>query len=266
MKLIKVNLKKYYPNVIKYNLFLTGIIYDKSNEYPNFKRGSVLILPGGGYQFISYREQDPIMFAFLAEGINAFTLSYSVGKAYPIPHTEVACAMDYINSHAEEYDLIPNTCSLVGFSAGGHLAATYGYLYKRLADNKEEERNLRPYALILGYPVISLIKSNNPNCRRFITGGTNKFVHLLSADEHVSKNYPPTFIFTTKTDQCVNYKNTKWLVSQLNKKNVKNKCIIYADGPHGLALANHATARNDNEFNDEVSGWVKEASKFLFDL
>ena len=82
--------------------------------------------------------------------------------------------------------------------------------------------------------------------------------------KHISKDYPPAFMWTTKTDQAVNPKNVKWLSDALNKKKVINKCIIYSNGPHGLALANEATYCNDpNLLNPEVSKWPYLADQFI---
>lgn len=254
-----INLRDYYPNNLDHDLFLTCCLYDKSREMPN-KRKNVLVLPGGGYVFTSYRERDPIMFAFLAKGYNAYGLDYSCNKAYPVPYIDVACAMMYIATHSEDQNII-----VIGFSAGGHLASTYGYIYKDLAENAKEKKLLKPYALILGYPVISLYNNNkNPNTKGRITNNDKKLAKLLSAELHVTKDYPPTFIFTTKTDQCVDYHHSVLLRDSLIKQKVKNKCIIYRCGPHGLALANEATSANDkNLINKEVSHWVDEAHEFI---
>jgi len=71
-------------------------------------------------------------------------------------------------------------------------------------------------------------------------------------------------MFATKTDESVNYQQSLLLRDSLNKKKVKNKCIIYSSGPHGLALANEATYSNCDKFlNKEVSHWVDEAHEFI---
>ena len=260
MKHIRVNLKSFYADILSSDVYLNGIIYEDNFEYPKTPRMSVLILPGGGYSFVSYREKDPVMFMFNALGYNSFSLDYSCHKVYPTPHLEVMCAMDYINKHSDEFKQKKMTTTLIGFSAGGHLACTYAYLYKELSTDE----NLKPYALVLAYPVTSLIKTNNPECVKNISNFDNKLMHLLSADEHVSKDYPPTFIWTTKTDDMVNPDNVIWLVDALRKKKVKNKCIIYSSGPHGLALANNATSCDNPEWlNIEVSKWPYVADKFI---
>lgn len=265
MKNIRINLKSFYADILPNDVYLNGFIYQNNFEYPNTPRMSVLILPGGGYSFVSLREKDPIMFAFNTLGYNSFSLDYSCHVTYPVPHLEVLCAMDYLNRHADELGIYPNKTSLIGFSAGGHLAATYAYLYKVL--KKKDNKALKPYALVLAYPVTSLIKSDNKECIKNISQFNQKLMHLLSAEEHVDKSYPPTFMWTTKTDQCVNPKNVIWLQDALNRQKVKNRCIIYKSGPHGLALANHATSCGDPDLiNQEASEWPLIADKFIRSL
>lgn len=255
-----INLKEIFPKYLDHDLYLDSCKYTDNYEFKNTKRKNVLVLPGGGYVFTSEREKDPIMFAFLAKGYNTYSLSYSCNKAYPIPHIDVACAMLYIANHNEVKDTI-----LVGFSAGGHLASSYAYLYKDLAEDKDEANLIKPYALVLGYPVISLYNNpKNPNTKKRVANNDPKLMKLLSSELHVSNDYPPTFIFATKDDQMVDVRHSLLLKDSLIKHNVKNKCIIYSSGPHGLALANEATYSNDNNFlNEEVSHWVDEAHKFI---
>jgi len=267
MKSFLINLKDYYPRNLNHDVYLSCCLYDESFEMP-IKRKGVLILPGGGYEFTSYREKDPIMFGFLKEGFNTFALSYSCHTAYPVPHVEVACAMHYINKRYKEFNLEPLTLSIVGFSAGGHLASSYGYLYKKLADNKTERKLLRPYSIVLGYPVTSVIRNRkNDKCVEIISRHDPKLLKLLETIKHIDKSYPPTFLWCTKTDKCVRYMHTVWLRNELNKHKVKNKCIIYSSGPHGLALANMATYGGDkNLLHEDASHWLEEASKFIYSI
>ena len=265
MQLKVINLKDEYSNFLPNDVYLTCVTYDLLEM--NHKRLGILILPGGGYNFTSAREKDPIMFKMLSFGFNVFALEYSCKTTYPIPHIEVACAMHYINTHHEEFNLEEYKTSLMGFSAGGHLAASYGYIYKTLADSHEEEILIRPYSIVLGYPVISLSKSPLLDTRKNITDNKPDLIKLLDVDEHISFDYPPTFMFTTKTDQVVDPKNVKWMKDALNKKKVKNKCIIFSKGPHGLALANYASYNGNPQFvNEEVSAWPKYASDFIYKL
>lgn len=264
MRLVHINLKDAYPSILTKDVYLDGFIYDKSFEYTVQKRRAVIILPGGGYDFVSYREKDPIMAKFNSLGYHAFSLSYSCLTPYPTPHLEVMCALHYLNSNHHDLGIFPKQVSLIGFSAGGHLACSYAGIYKELNKYFEDPSLLKPLALILAYPVTSLVKTNNPRCVENISHFDKKLMHLLSADEHVDKDYPPTFMWTTKTDEAVNPNNVIWLRDALKKNKVKNKCIIYSNGPHGLALANDMTSNGDPNFiNDKVSEWPTLAHEFI---
>lgn len=263
MKYLHINLKTFYTDILKNDVYLNGFVYDESFEYPNAKRRGILVLPGGGYEFVSYREKEPIMHRFNSLGYNSFSLDYSCRTLYPVPHLELMCAIHYLNTHADELGIIHKEISLVGFSAGGHLVASYAAIYKEL--NKFDDVSLiKPFALILAYPVISLVKTNNPQCVKNISNFDDKLMHLLSPEEHISEDYPPTYMWTTADDQVVNPDNVIWLRDALNKKNIKNECKIYSSGPHGLSLANLATSNHNPAFeNKTVSEWPVLADEFI---
>ncbi len=136
---------------------------EASEEMPSSKlRPMVIICPGGAYAWTSKREGEPVAMKFLAEGIHAAVLWYSVKPyAFPTSITEVASSVYYIRTHAEELHVDMNKIFVAGFSAGGHLAASYGcfWNYEFLRDALKLTANkaswLRPDGLILGYPVIT---------------------------------------------------------------------------------------------------------------
>ena len=100
---------------------------------PHCVRRAILVIPGGGYHNIcSDREGEPIAHAFMPYGYNAFVLHYTVGrkKPYPAQLIEAARAVAHIKDHADEYGIDPDAVFATGFSAGGHLAASLGVLWK----------------------------------------------------------------------------------------------------------------------------------------
>ena len=129
----------------------TGLLADDG------ARWAVLILPGGGYERIAPAEGEPVALAFLAAGIQAFVLSYSVLPAlWPRQFLEGAAALAWMRANAPELGFRPDQVAVCGFSAGGHLAGCLagGYaeplLNERLGLTPEQ---VRPDAAILGYPV-----------------------------------------------------------------------------------------------------------------
>ena len=94
-------------------------------------RPLILLCPGGGYVMTSDREAEPIAMQFLAAGFHVAILRYSVAPArYPVALREVAWSMAWLRTHAEEYHIDKNRIITMGFSAGGHLAASYGDFWK----------------------------------------------------------------------------------------------------------------------------------------
>ena len=132
----------------------TGLLADDG------ARWAVLILPGGGYERIAPAEGEPVALAFLAAGIQAFVLSYSVLPAlWPRQFLEGAAALAWMRANAPELGFRPDQVAVCGFSAGGHLAGCLagGYaeplLNERLGLTPEQVRLISEYAdeVILSY-------------------------------------------------------------------------------------------------------------------
>lgn len=128
------------------NVSLTCYLLSVGGEFTNItKRPAVLILPGGGYQMCSEREADPIAMEYLKAGYHVFILRYSVQKyaAWSNPLEDYEQAMSFVREHGNEWNIFTDKIAVIGFLAGGHLAACAATMSKN-----------RPDATILGYPVI----------------------------------------------------------------------------------------------------------------
>ena len=136
-----------------------GYCLDNSSEIdPNRKRPSVLVIPGGGYEMTSDREAEPIAMQFLAAGFNAFVLRYSVKPSiFPVALLEAAEAMQRIRTHADEWHCDADAIAVIGFSAGGHLAANLATSASDdvLAAHGYDADAVRPNGLMLAYPVVT---------------------------------------------------------------------------------------------------------------
>ena len=122
MKIITVTLA---PN----QAVLTCYLQDQSPKMPNAAiRPAMLVVPGGGYQYCSDREGEPVALAYMAQGFNAFVLRYTADATTPIDKAlqDGAAAMDYLRANAAELEIDPQQIAAVGFSAGGHLVAAQG--------------------------------------------------------------------------------------------------------------------------------------------
>ena len=137
--------------------YLTAYVMNQLNETdPNRTRSAMLILPGGGYGYVSAREGESVALAYLSHGINAFILDYSVypNCFYPTQIREASMAMIYIRENCKKYHIDPELVAAVGFSAGGHLCGCLGNMFASevLADLRNSDF-IRPTAVILSYPV-----------------------------------------------------------------------------------------------------------------
>ncbi len=223
---------------------LTAYIQDASPEMANASvRPAVLVFPGGGYFICSDREAEPVALAYLAQGYNAFVLRYSVGRESTFTQAlaDAEAALAHIKSDADRFAIDPNKIAVVGFSAGGHLAACLGTLG---AD--------RPAALVLGYPAI-LARMGE---------GIGK--DLPGADEHVTKDTPPTFLFSTSNDEVVPIENTLAFSLALARHGVLFEQHIYLDGEHGVSLADTQTsAGRPGMVNPDAAQWFARSVRFL---
>ena len=136
-----------------------GYAIDNSPEIdPARRRPAVLVIPGGGYAMTSDREAEPIALKFVGTGYNAFVLRYSCEPSrYPTSLCEAAEAMRLIRDHADEWHTDPDRIAVIGFSAGGHLAANLATSVgdDDLAVHGYDPDAARPNALMLAYPVIT---------------------------------------------------------------------------------------------------------------
>ena len=237
----------------------------------NEKRPCMVVCPGGGYAFCSEREAEPIALKFLSMGFNVFVLYYSCAPhRYPTQLREVAAVFEEIYAHADEWNCDTDKIGIIGFSAGGHLAAHYSNAY-----NCDEGRTVftdskKPAFDILCYSVITADEA---------FAHTGSFVNLLGSDPRdseskklsceklVTSDTPPAFIWHTANDECVNVKNSLCYAAALADNNVPFSLHIYPYGDHGLATCDGLTCNRDflNEKSVLAYAWIEDFKKW-FDI
>lgn len=230
-------------------------------------RKALLVIPGGGYRDVcSDREGEPIVMAFQPYGYNGFVLHYSVGRKRPFPAQliEVALAIRHIKENAEAYGIDPEEIFVVGFSAGGHLAASSGVLWKlpevtRAAGIGYGEN--RPRGVMLIYPVISAehhdISFHNLLCS---DEPSQAELERCSVERHVDGDSSPAFLLHTANDPVVDVKNSLVLAQAYADAGVPFEMHIYPDGPHGVALGNRITRCGVEKYeNAAIAQWVSHA-------
>lgn len=258
---------------------LTGYVLDDNTDTNVDQiRPAILILPGGGFLRTSNRESEPIAMKFTAEGFHAFVLRYSlVPSTHPTQLLEAAEAIRVIRNNAKEWHVDPKKIAIIGFSAGGHVAAN---LATSVSDDIEEAHGyvadeVRPNALMLAYPVISAGKyTHKPTFDRLFGDVSEEkreqLVEDLSLEKHVDSKTPPVFIWQTVTDQVVPVENSIMFVDACVKAGVNVEAHLFPKGPHGLALAVKETSKRDDSGNvipefvqPEVQQWIGLACDWL---
>ena len=248
-----------------------GYVPDNSPEVvPDRTRPTVLIVPGGGYEMTSDREGEPIALQFLAVDCNAFVLRYSCAPSvYPTALLEVAEAMRLILDNAEAWHVDPARIAVLGFSAGGHLAADFATSASNgvLRAHGYDPALLAPTALMLAYPVITSGEYRHDGSFRALLGnryGDEDAMHEVSIEEHIDARTPPVFVWHTMPDDCVPVQNTLMLIEACRAAHVPVEAHLFPEGGHGLALATAQTAwQGVNGIEPGAQAWIGLALDWL---
>ncbi len=272
MKYEVVKLKDYFPFLGEngadpcVELYLPYNMTEMHHE--NRKRPCMVVCPGGGYGMCSQRESEPIALKFLQEGFNVFVLTYSVAPhRFPTQLRQVAALMELIYKNAEEWHCDTNKVAIIGFSAGGHLAAHYSTMF-----DCDEVRAVFPEsksvnASVLCYPVISA---------EAVTAHMGSFENLLghkpenqaetdyfSCDKNVKSTTPPAFLWHTAADDCVPLKNSLLYAEALWRNKVPVELHVYPFGGHGLSTCDSQTIDDMTPVYDYNSAWIPAVKKWL---
>lgn len=233
------------------------------------RRPCVLICPGGGYAMCSQREAEPVALQYLKEGYNTFVLWYTVApKHFPHALREVAASVELIHRNAEAWNCDESLVAILGFSAGGHLAALYSNAF-----DWPEVREVLPeskpvQASVLCYPVISadpaVAHMGSFECLLghlpLTPGETERF----SCDRLVRDTTPPAFLWHTSEDNCVPVQNSLRYATALADHHVPFELHIFPYGYHGMSLCTRETL--DGEITpgmQHAQCWVEESCRWL---
>ena len=238
---------------------------------PDKRRPAIVICPGGGYEFTSDREAEPVALRFLAKGYQAFVLNYSVApNRFPIQLLELSAAIAHIRRNVDKWGIDTNQIAVCGFSAGGHLTGTLANHWneefiQELLDIKQEEN--KPNKVILSYPVITSGEFAHRGSFENLLGKylTQEVLQQHSLENTVNENTPPTFLWHTANDDSVPVQNTLLFADALIKNKIPLEIHIYPEGIHGISLADESTAHIDNpgQINSHVSTWFDLAIEWL---
>lgn len=283
MKTGVISLKDYFPFLGENGADPKLYYYLPELPLPDGKRPGMLICPGGGYWICSAAEN--ISMNFMPLGFNAFVLVYSTNSKephhYPTQLLEVAAAFEVIKQNSEEWNCYIEKTGIMGFSAGGHLAAHYSNMWNSDVVREVFPHSHKPFATALGYPVISA----EPPLK--VTGSfTNlvgydlneKEIHDFSVQNLVTSSTPPTFIWHTSNDGTAPALGSLLYATALAKNKVPYEMHVFPRGKHGLSvadkniiasqLAEHPELSCDDKKRLEkdikhVHNWVEAFNKWL---
>lgn len=234
-------------------------------NYPDIEkdrlRPAFIICPGGGYEKVTPREGEPVALQLLARDFQAFVLSYSVAPApYPTALLELAESVRIVRKNAVKWHVNPNKIFILGFSAGGHLAASLATQWDRLLKDHYNLNDIQPNGLVLGYPVITNGTFGHQNSFRNLLGkqiNDPLLITQTSLEKQVTTSVPKTFIWHTAADTAVLVENSLLFVEALRKSRVGVELHVFTAGEHGLSLGTAQSMNTNRHFGiqPEVQIW-----------
>ena len=216
----------------------------------NQKRPCVIICPGGGYAILAAgHEGSDVAKYFNSIGVNALVLKYRIPNAdnqidktiAPLQDAQQAILLARTNGGSWGID--ENKIGIMGFSAGGHLAASLATHYNDVKIENPTKVSLRPDFQILIYPVISFGPEGHEGSRINLIGNasdakTVKAIDYFSSEKQITKDTPPAFLVHSKDDDAVPVANAIHYYDNLIANKVPAELYLYEKGGHGYGMKN----------------------------
>ena len=207
---------------------------------------SVLIIPGGGYAGLTFTNEGVEQAKYFVDhGIAAIVLKYRLPSDLTMADKSIGPIQDaqqglrFIRLHASQWNLDPARVGVVGYSAGGHLAATLATHFQKAYIDNPEHISLRPDFQVLVYPVISMdAKITHMGSRDALLGPSpsEALVKDFSNEQQVTAETPPALILHAADDQLVDIDNSIVYFQALRHAGVPVEARFFEKGQHGLFL------------------------------
>ncbi|WP_291927807.1 alpha/beta hydrolase [Chitinophaga sp.] len=205
---------------------------------------AVIICPGGGYHVLCIKmEGEKVAKAFAQMGVTAFVLKYRLPNRHTMrepsigPLQDAQQAIKTVRQQAAQWQIDPHRIGLMGFSAGGHVAATAGTHFDQALINNPDGISLRPDFLLLVYPVISCTDSvGHIGCRNNLLGATPTAAQIkwFSNELQVTNKTPPAWLVHAGDDTVVLVRNSLLFYEALQRNKVAAAIHLYEKGEHGF--------------------------------
>lgn len=231
-------------------------------------RPAVVLLPGGGYSMVSEREGEPIAMHLLAAGYHVFILHYTCAPTgrFPDQLVQIAALMELIKQKSNHWGVDANNIGIMGFSAGGHLAAHYTNSYDCPEVRRVFPESAGVQASILCYPVITADpeyahQGSFENLLGYFPQGAE--ADRFSCEKLVNEKTPPTFLWHTQRDTCVPVMNSLLYAQALAARWKPFTLHVYPYGYHGLATADRETCDDLSVNLAHNHRWLEELTVWL---
>jgi len=203
---------------------------------------AVVICPGGGYTGLMMEPEGHGIARWLnSNGITGVVLEYRmpIGGRPLIPLSDAQRALRTVRAHAAEWRIDPHKVGIMGFSAGGHLAATASTRFETglpEATDPVGRMESRPDFSLLIYPMITMTPIMHASLRQNLLGPTPtaESIRLYSCELQVSKRTPPAFLAHAVDDTVVTPENSRLYHQALQAQGIPTRLLELPDGGHGL--------------------------------
>lgn len=205
---------------------------------------AVIVFPGGGYEKHAPHEGEPIARWLNSLGIASFILKYRFSPyRHPVPLLDAQRAIRLVRYRAAEWGVDPERVGIIGFSAGGHLAATASTQFDygdEAAPDPVDRMSCRPDLAILSYPVITMEKpfAHEGSVACLLGDDTSDEMRkAMSAEKNVRDDTPPIFLWHATADKAVPVENSLLFARALAAAKVPFSLHVFPGGKHGMSLA-----------------------------
>lgn len=219
----------------------------------------VVVFPGGGYMGVVWQNEGTgFSDWFNEQGIAVALLKYRMPNGHPeIPIRDALAALELVRANASEWGVDAGNIGVMGFSAGGHLAA--------MASTRFTGPGNRPDFAVLVYPLVSMTDGlGHADCRDLFLGGgfTEEDKVKYSGERQVGKDTPPMFIVTTAGDGIVDPRNSTAMFDALSSAGIPAALHIYPHGEHGWEFTSPgSTFPYGEELRLSLSRWLSGCGK-----
>ncbi len=224
---------------------------------------AMLVFPGGGYQHLALDHEGAQIARWLNSlGVAAFVVRYRLGPRYhhPAMEQDALRAVRLVRARAAEWRVDARRVGVIGFSAGGHMAATAATRFgsaPAAASDAVDRESARPDVAVLAYPVVTMADplAHKGSRTNLLGDAPNpELVRALSLETQVTRDTPPTFLVATTDDAVVPVENSLLFYRALHAAGVPVELHVFESGHHGFGLAPGDAV---------LSGWVPQCAAWL---